>query len=779
MNRVVIGVHVYAEPDRLKATLDAVSSTAPDVPILLLPDGPDEPTRATLDALAHLKKSATAEPQGAAACFNRLASAGNEDIIVLLESGAQPAPRWLDHLLAALDADPSNGLAGPTTNLSWNEQALPSTIELTVADAAREAERRFCGANRTLEPLYSLADFCYVVRREVIERVGGADERYGLGPCWEMDYNIRAARAGFRGVWASTAYVHRSPFTTRRRIQELQRFEASRHLYQDKFCGRRLRGSHGSYRLHCSGDVCPNFAPSDLVAIYRPLDGGIAAVPAPSPSCGACSSQDTTSEQIQNRPAIAVADEAPLVTCIMPTADRPAFVPQAIRAFQRQDYPRSELLIVDDGAGSIEGCVPSSDRIRYLRVTDRRTIGAKRNLACAEARGELILHWDDDDWYPPSRIRRQMTALLERRVDLCGTSTLMFYDASADRAWEYRYEPNGVKWVCGTSLLYRKAFWQRHKFSDIQVGEDAQFIWSGMGASLFDMRDSTLCVAMVHKGNTSPKDTAATFWHSRPASQVHELLGDDVWLYRTASPADRTGMPLVSCIMPTYNRRRLVPLAVRLFHQQDYPSRELIVIDDGDDPVEDLVGRAEGVRYFRLPGRKSIGAKRNFGCEQARGDIIAHWDDDDWYAPDRLRYQVGPIVAGVADITGLDSGPVLDVTTASFWTTRHDLHRRMFAGNVHGGTLVFRRQLLTSGIRYPDVSLAEDAWLLQMLQLKGSRLRRLSNPGVFVYVRHDRNAWREYAPGTFIDPKGWERVAPPASFPDDALASLQAAVTTI
>ena len=55
------------------------------------------------------------------------------------------------------------------------------------------------------------------------------------------------------------------------------------------------------------------------------------------------------------------------VTCIMPTADRRAFVPRAIELFLRQDYPRAELLILDDGADAIEDLVPVCDRIRYVR----------------------------------------------------------------------------------------------------------------------------------------------------------------------------------------------------------------------------------------------------------------------------------------------------------------------------------------------------------------------------------------------------------------------------
>src|SRR5262249_52940257 len=193
------------------------------------------------------------------------ATANAADVVILLESGVVVGPGWLDHLLVAFAADPQNGLAGPSTNHAWNEQCVFPHSKGTLAEVtrtARDALNRFGGEVRTLEPLYSLVDFCYAVRREVIEVIGAADESYGLGPCWEMDYNVRAARAGFRGVWACAAYVYRAPFTVRRRREEALRFEASKRRYQDKFCGRRLRGERGPYRSHCRGDACPNFAPA-------------------------------------------------------------------------------------------------------------------------------------------------------------------------------------------------------------------------------------------------------------------------------------------------------------------------------------------------------------------------------------------------------------------------------------------------------------------------------------------------------------------------------------
>lgn len=94
------------------------------------------------------------------------------------------------------------------------------------------------------------------------------------------------------------------------------------------------------------------------------------------------------------------------------------------------------------------------------------------------------------------------------------------------------------------------------------------------------------------------------------------------------------GLPLVSCIMPTYNRRQFIPNAIRCFRSQDYPNKELLIVDDGTHAVSDLVPPDPQVRYLRLPSRQAIGAKRNLACEQSSGFFIAHWDDDDWHARD-------------------------------------------------------------------------------------------------------------------------------------------------
>ena len=197
-------------------------------------------------------------------------------MVVFLESGSVVTAGWLDRLCEALSAHPSHGLAGPSTNRSWNAQRLagtpgPAALAPSLEAFAAAVAHHYNGSYRTLEPLYSLADFCYVVQRRVIEAIGGADESYGLGPCWEMDYNIRAARAGFKGVWACGAYVHRWPPAAIRLRNESRFFLASKQRYQDKFCRLKLAKLTPAYHDHCQGDVCEHFAPPDLIWLRLPL----------------------------------------------------------------------------------------------------------------------------------------------------------------------------------------------------------------------------------------------------------------------------------------------------------------------------------------------------------------------------------------------------------------------------------------------------------------------------------------------------------------------------
>lgn len=710
---VVVGVHAHAEPARLVETVRWLQYGGGADEIVLLPDGPDAALSAALRSeptLANLPQWGTAEPLGPPACFNRLASGSEAPVVVLVESGTLLGPGCLSLLLEALNHS-GRGLAGPSTNRSWNEQGVFSVARASeVARTAALARRRFGVAVRSLAPLHSLAEFCVAVARPVIEAIGGADEAYGTGPCWEMDYNIRAARAGFQGVWVGAAYAYRHPPTNRRRAADVQQMESARHLYQDRFCGLRLARQRADYENHCRGEDCEFFAPVTLLSLRRPL--GTTAPATAGPPLKPAARPDPPPP----RPAAAApGPHHPLVTAIMPTRDRPEFALQAVRYFCAQDYPNKELLVLEDGTPSLAGRLPDDPRIRYVATgAALRSIGAMRNEACQLARGDIVAHWDDDDWYGPQRLTRQVAAIRAGRADVTALRDSLMLDLMTWRFW--RCQPDLHRHlfkrdVHGGTLVYRRRVWeQQARFPDSSLAEDAAFLEQAMrgGARLEALDAEGVFIYIRHSVNAWRIDCGhtggTTGWEPTPEPDLPPQARAFYAARSPAAPKRSSPSPLVSCIMPTFDRCSFVPQAVGYFLRQDYPAKELIIVDDGPEPVSDLLPADPRIVYHRLENRTVLGTKRNVACGLARGSIIMHWDDDDWASPDRVSVQVDALSRADADISGTDSLLYYEPATSSAWRFTWPNGMRPW---VAGPSLCFRKELWTRS-PFPDVGIGED-----------------------------------------------------------------------
>lgn len=214
----------------------------------------------------------------------------------------------------------------------------------------------------------------------------------------------------------------------------------------------------------------------------------------------------------------------PLVSCIMPTKDRRGYVPLAIKYFLNQDYPHRELLILDDGTNSIQDIVSDDSRIQYIRLKARHSLGQKRNLACEQANGEILLHWDDDDWHADWRITYQVSALVEEGADICGLDQIYFYNPDAAQAWEYRYPKSAKPWVYGGTLCYFKDFWRMNPFADVEIGEDNRFVWSDQEKRILPLEKNTFYVAIIHPGNTSPKKMKSKRWRCVDVKTIQKII---------------------------------------------------------------------------------------------------------------------------------------------------------------------------------------------------------------------------------------------------------------
>jgi glycosyltransferase involved in cell wall biosynthesis len=205
--------------------------------------------------------------------------------------------------------------------------------------------------------------------------------------------------------------------------------------------------------------------------------------------------------------------------------------------------------------------------------------------------------------------------------------------------------------------------------------------------------------------------------------------------------------PDVTVVIPTRDRWRLLRATMASALAQEGVDLEVVLVDDGSEtPLpDDLPGRSDPrVRLLRNPSGRGPAPARNAGIAAARGSWIAFLDDDDLWAPHKLRVQVAaasetaaPFVYGAALIVD-GEGEVQRIAPAP---SVHDLDRTLKdhcaipagASNVVASAEAVRK---VGGFDEDLFHLADwDLWV---------RLRALGAPAVceeplVAYVQHREN----------------------------------------
>ena len=158
-------------------------------------------------------------------------------------------------------------------------------------------------------------------------------------------------------------------------------------------------------------------------------------------------------------------------------------------------------------------------------------------------------------------------------------------------------------------------------------------------------------------------------------------------------------LPFVSICTPTFNRRPFWPMAIKCFEEYDYPKdrMEWVIIDDGTDTIQDLVGHIPQVKYFKYDKQMILGKKRNLMHEKTKGDILIYQDDDDYYPPERVSHAVEMLQKNPKALCAGSS------TLFVFFKHVNEMYRLGPYGPNHAtaGTFAFHRKLLTQ-TRYDD-----------------------------------------------------------------------------
>ena len=168
--------------------------------------------------------------------------------------------------------------------------------------------------------------------------------------------------------------------------------------------------------------------------------------------------------------------------------------------------------------------------------------------------------------------------------------------------------------------------------------------------------------------------------------------------------------PFVSCICPTYNRRRFLPYLLRMFNAQTYPKdrRELIIVDDSPETNADIIKQYnvdKNIRYYHLKEKLELGKKRNYINSLIKGEYVVCFDDDDYYPPERVAHAITMLQSSKKQIAG-------STRISIYYTALDKIYEFGPYGPNHGtnGTFAYHRDYLKNHNYQDDAKMAEEKY---------------------------------------------------------------------
>jgi GT2 family glycosyltransferase len=220
----------YQALERTRRCVEALRAAAdPRHPteILFVDNGSSDGSAEWLAAQPDVELIANHDNAGAPRARNQALSRARGRWIVVMDNDAIVSPGWLRRLLRHAQADGRSGCVGPVSDRAAHQQQVPFDGATDPASLARFASAWGAANDRRARFQNLLTSFCLLMRREVVEAIGGFDERFSPWGFEDDDFTLRAALAGFRNRVALDVFVrhehYADPSKSQRHEQLLRR----------------------------------------------------------------------------------------------------------------------------------------------------------------------------------------------------------------------------------------------------------------------------------------------------------------------------------------------------------------------------------------------------------------------------------------------------------------------------------------------------------------------------------------------------------------------------
>ncbi len=200
----------------------------------------------------------------------------------------------------------------------------------------------------------------------------------------------------------------------------------------------------------------------------------------------------------------------PFVSVVTPTYNRRRFIPYLIECYKAQTYPhkRMEWIILDDGQDKVgdlfEEAAKTIPNIRYLTLNEKLNIGAKRNRMNDEAKGEIIVAMDDDDYYPPERVETVVKAFKKQpKIELAGSTVIYMYYTDIHQI--YRLGPYNDRHATNGTMGWRASYAKTHRYDENVTHAEERSFLDDYKNPMIQLDPYKVMLVLSHSENTFDK----------------------------------------------------------------------------------------------------------------------------------------------------------------------------------------------------------------------------------------------------------------------------------
>ncbi len=280
-----IAIVSFNAQERTRKCLEALRASAdPRWPtqVIVVDNGSSDGSAEWLAQQEGIELLLNRENLGAPRARNQALARARGEWIVVMDNDAIVAPGWLERLMFHAQVDGRSGCIGPVSDRAAHGQQIPYDGDGELTTVARFAHDWAQRNHRRSRPQNILTSFLLLMRREVLDTIGGFDERFSPWGFEDDDFTLRAALAGFNNRCALDTFVRHEHYGGAKAARHQQLLERNWSAFAQKWAGQ-PQARYGDYAL-VEPALKRAFAPEELFVPLASVDAPAAALPNRAPA---------------------------------------------------------------------------------------------------------------------------------------------------------------------------------------------------------------------------------------------------------------------------------------------------------------------------------------------------------------------------------------------------------------------------------------------------------------------------------------------------------------